>query len=70
MEGKYSCWWRLALKDSWTDAVTPKHDSSLFALGGDSPSVYMFDSVDEAAKLPSSVIVGFKGCTNRCTGCC
>ena len=53
------------MKGRRREVVTPRHDSSPLALGGDSPSVCMFDGVDEAAETPSSVIVVLNGCTNR-----
>jgi hypothetical protein len=45
--------------------VAPKYDSSPLALGGNSPSVCMFDGVDEAVEAFSSVTIDFNGCTNR-----
>jgi hypothetical protein len=53
------------LKVGWRDVVAPKYDSSPLALGGDSPSVCMFDGVDEAAEVLSPVTIDFNGCTNR-----
>jgi hypothetical protein len=53
------------LKGRQREVVTPRHDSSPLALGGDSLSVCMFGGVDEAAETPSSVTIDFNGCTNR-----
>jgi hypothetical protein len=53
------------LKVRRRNVVAPKYDGSPLALGGDSPSVCMFDGVDEAAKVLSSVTIDFNGCTNR-----
>jgi hypothetical protein len=53
------------LKVRRRDVVAPKYDSSPLALGGNSPSVCMFDGVDEAVEAFSSVTIDFNGCTNR-----
>ena len=45
--------------------MTPKDVSSPLALGGDSPSVCMFDGADKAAETTSTVTIALNGCTNR-----
>lgn len=53
------------MKGRRRDVVTPKDVSSPLALGGDSPSVCMFDGADKAAETISTVTIALNGCTNR-----